>query len=453
MGLLPALSDNAASLLDRPAGHHYRYLEIQLYLKFVLQGNSSLRGAAKSLQILLGTFDGLVGAPTYNCGRTWLMRLGLYELQRPLPQADDWALIVDHTVQIGVQKCLVIAAVPLSELESEWFSPDFSQLSILAIYPVQQSNADVVEQQLTTAVDTRMGGASPRMIVSDGCRELKRGIAQFQENHPGAAAAYDIKHKTALILKKALESDDRWVEFNKAVTKTRKAVLPSRFAHLAPPPLKGKARYMNMEPVIQWSQQMAIYLSNPFPPGEGEACEAEAINTHFRWLCAYQEDIAEWSREIEMLETASDYCRRYGYQRNTATELEPTLNSLAKGERSQKVARDLLAFLEEQAALAKEGERLLATSEGIESLFGKGKHIEKQQASSGFTSLVLALAACVTQPSHGVIKEALDAVKTSDVIDWAKENIGMTTQAKRQNTLGKIRRGTKTAQQLALPES
>lgn len=398
------------------------------------------------MQVMLGVGGGISAAPTANCGRFWLMRLGLYELQRPLPHADDWIWIVDHTVQIGHQRCLVIVGVQLSDVVGR-LSLELNDLSVIAIEPVEQSNADIVQQQLTQATQRT---SAPRLIVSDGCRELKKGIAQFQQSHPNTDTTYDIKHKTALILKKALEKDNRWVEFNKAVHETRRATLPTRFAHLIPPPLKSKARYMNMAPLIQWTRRMVSYLTAPFSADDGEACEVGPINMHFRWILDYQADIAEWNREIDILETATEYCRRYGYHRGMATQLRPMLKAIAGGERSRQVAESVLEFVEDQSAVAGEDENLLATSESIESLFSKGKHLQKQQSASGFTSLLLAVATCVVRTTRAAIDEALGNVKTSHVLGWSHEKLGTTVQAKRRRTLGIIKTGTKTAQKAVL---
>ena len=48
--------------------------------------------------------------------RCWLMRLGLYALLRPLEQANDWAYLIDHTVQIGTVKCFAVVGVRFSQL-------------------------------------------------------------------------------------------------------------------------------------------------------------------------------------------------------------------------------------------------------------------------------------------------------------------------------------------------
>jgi len=37
-----------------------------------------------------------------------------YKLIRPKPKAHDWVWIVDHTVQLGAEKCLLILGVRLT---------------------------------------------------------------------------------------------------------------------------------------------------------------------------------------------------------------------------------------------------------------------------------------------------------------------------------------------------
>lgn len=367
------------------------------------------------------------------------MRLGLHALTRELPQAADWCWIVDHTVQIGHQKCFVIVAVRLGELE--WFCPQTSELEVVAIEPVEQSNADIVKEQLTAA--TKRTGV-PQQIVSDACPELKRGIRQFQEAHSQTRAVSDIKHKSALLLKKSLEKDDRWKAFLKELEQARQTVSRGTLAHLTPPPMKSKARYMNLEPLIRWCNQMLEYLAAPFSYSADTPLEVGPINIYFKWLQNFREDIEEWTRQIEILETTTDHCRRHGYYRGVAPALRPRLQAIAEGERSSKVANAMLDFLEEQCSHLEDGERLLATSEPIESLFSMLKHLEKQQALSGFTSMILGLAASVVPPTQKVISLAFSAVKTRDVLQWAQKKLGMSVQAKRQRTLGKLG-GTKVA--------
>ena len=54
--------------------------------------------------------------PHYTTVRFWLLRVGLHKLNRPKEQASDWVWIIDHSNQIGKEKCLVILGVRVSQL-------------------------------------------------------------------------------------------------------------------------------------------------------------------------------------------------------------------------------------------------------------------------------------------------------------------------------------------------
>ena len=49
--------------------------------------------------------------PHFTTVRLWLLRLGHYNLTRPKEQGDDWVWIIDHSNQIGQEKCLMILGV------------------------------------------------------------------------------------------------------------------------------------------------------------------------------------------------------------------------------------------------------------------------------------------------------------------------------------------------------
>jgi len=65
-------------------------------------------------------------------------------------------------------------------------------------------------------------------------------------------------------------------------------------------------------------------------------------------------------------------------------------------------------------------------------MFGKFKHLEQQQSSSGLTQLVLAIPALVGKKSSSVIKQAMETIKVKDVWGWFKDNIGRSVQSKRK---------------------
>jgi hypothetical protein len=88
----------------------------------------------------------------------------------------------------------------------------------------------------------------------------------------------------------------------------------------------------------------------------------------------------------------------------------------------------------------KEGERLLGSSEIIESVIGKFKSLEQDQSKSGFTAMILSLASMLSKTTQDVIYKAIESVPTKKVFEWMKENIGQSVQSKRKEVLSLMRK-------------
>jgi hypothetical protein len=399
-----------------------------LFIALVLSAAVSLRGASRVLE-LWGTVFALPEAvPAWYTGRLWLLRVGYYKLTRPKAQAADWVWIIDHTIQLGEQKCLVILGVRLSALPAPGTCLRHEDVEPIALYPVQTSNGAVVYQQLTAAIAQT---GVPREILSDGGSDLQAGIAQFQQAHPETQAVYDIKHKTALVLKHELVEDPLWTAFTQQAAQTKQRVQQTPLAFLAPPTQRRKARYMNVDILIRWGTNMLDYLAQPHQPGETQV-SAEQLAAAYGWLHEFCEPLQDWAELLQIVETTEQWVRSQGFSPGSAQVLTPPVTALVRTVRGQRVAHSLLTFVETEAAKAAPHERLLGSSEVIESVFGKLKRLEHHQAHSGFTRLVLAVGAMVATTTHEVIQAALETVSTQQVRQWGQQHLGSSVQAQRQ---------------------
>ena len=106
-----------ATFKDVPRRHTYSIGQIMMFITLVLEG-ISMRGAAKAMEIFFLQFQVNLLIPSWYAGRLWIMRLGLFKLLAPKQIASDWVWIIDHTNQIGSEKCLLILGVRLSNLGS-----------------------------------------------------------------------------------------------------------------------------------------------------------------------------------------------------------------------------------------------------------------------------------------------------------------------------------------------
>ena len=89
--------------------------------------------------------------PSWDSGRLWLMRIGLYKLNRPKPKADDWVWIIDFSIQLGKEKCLVILGVRQCDLPPEGQALRHEDMEPITLVPVEQANGTIVYQKLEEA--------------------------------------------------------------------------------------------------------------------------------------------------------------------------------------------------------------------------------------------------------------------------------------------------------------
>jgi len=399
-----------------------------LFIALVLSAAVSLRGASRVLELWDTVFELPEAVPAWYTGRLWLLRVGYYKLTRPKAQATDWVWIIDHTIQLGEQKCLGILGVRLSALPAPGTCLRHEDVEPIALYPVQTSNGEVVYQQLTAALAHT---GVPREILSDGGSDLQAGIVQFQQAHPETQAIYDIKHKTALVLKHELAEEALWKAFTQQAAQTKQRVQQTPLAFLAPPTQRRKARYMNVDILIRWGTKVLAYLAQPHQTGERQVSE-EQLAGAYGWLHEFCEALQDWAELLQIVETTEQWVRSQGLSPGAAHALAPQLTALVRTARGQRVAQHLLTFVETEAAKAAPHERLLGSSEVIESVFGKLKRLEQQQARSGFTGLVLTVGALVAPTTPEVIYQALETVSTSQVRQWCQQHLGPSVQAQRQ---------------------
>jgi hypothetical protein len=415
-------------LHDEPPGSHgYGVDTICLFLRLVMQG-VSLRGVPRVLTLLAEAFGWSIDIPDWTTGRLWLMRVGHAMLTMPLEQADDWAWLIDHSVQIGQEKCLVILGLRLRDLPKPGECLRHHDLRLIALVPRVSWTRPEVAEVLEEAV-ARTG--VPRVIVNDHGVDLHGGVEIFQQAHPRTKEVYDIKHKAACLLKHRLEKDPRWQDFQRRVGQTRCAVQQTEMAFLVPPAPKPKARFMNLQPQLEWADGVLDILREP-PAAVLQWVSAERLRDKLGWLSEFTDAVSEWSQWQQVVNVAVEYVDRQGVSRGAAKGLHQQLARPFAHASTVAVAKDLVCFVAAQGRQARRGERFPGSTEVLESCFGKMKVLEKQQSRGGFTSLIISFGALLANTTNQVIQAALKHSDTEAVYQWCKEHLGTTLFGKRK---------------------
>jgi hypothetical protein len=358
----------------------------------------------------------------------WLLRIGYYKLMRPKPKANDWVWIVDHTVQLGMEKCLLILGVRLTALLGRDLVLSHEDVEPIALFPVTNSNGEVVFQQLEDTLDKT---GVPREILADQGADLNAGIGRFCHQHPHTCSIDDIKHKSAVLLKHTLQHDAHWQAFTQKAAQSKPQIQQTALAFLAPPNQRTKARYMNLEVLIRWGQR-ALGVLDRLAQRADRGASHETIKAKLGWLSAFRDPLKDWEALLDVAITTECFVRTHGLWRGCEGALANRLNPCAASPRVLQLREQLLAFVKNESLKAQPDERLLGSSEIIESVLGKLKRLEHNQAKSGFTGMILTATAAVSKTTQEVVQKAMETVPTKTVLDWIRTHLGPSVQSKRK---------------------
>lgn len=399
-----------------------------LFIRLVLTSRTPLRCASR-VPAVVSEIHGLeLGEPHWTTGRLWLLRLGLYKLIRPKEVADDWVWLLDHSVQVGTTKCLLILGIRLSALPPTGQPLRHEDLEPIELFSVENSTKEIVCEQLES-VTAKTG--VPRVILDDHGADLHGGVKMFQERHRETIEIYDITHKAARLLKRRLEQDSRWAEFCRQVGQARRLVQQTRLACLLPPTVGDKARFMNLAPLIRWGEETLRILDRPASQRRGDL-PVEPLEAKLGWLRDYAADLKEWSEYMVVIDTTLEFVRSDGLTPQSALALREMLDALWLDKPARELAKELASFVRCESAKAAPGERLPGSTEVLESCFGKFKALEQHHSRSGFTSLILSLGALVSPTTTEVVAQALQTVRTKDVWTWCRTVLGRSVQSMRK---------------------
>ncbi len=418
----------------------------------------SLRGAAAIFAYLPQlSLDPQGDLPAPGTIQMWLLRLGLDAIERPKEQAENWAWLVDHTVQIGKTKCLLIVGIRLSKWRQLGGELAHHDLEVITLEPVEHSDGATVCRQLQEAA--RKNGA-PRMIVSDHGSDIKKGVAAFQQQYPHVSGCYDIAHKVALLLKKTLEGDARWAEFTRQCGLAKARLQQTYLAHLIPPSPQPKARYMNADQQVDWARRV-LGLLDRHEAGSLDAPRSSDmtddllasvpaadvspadLQEKLGWVRSFAEPLDSWSKLMDIAASSRHYVRRQGYHADAAEQIRGELSQHRGDELGNNLIGQVCTFVSEQSASAKPGERLLGSTEILESLIGTGKRLEGQQSKGGFTKMVLSMAAATVVPTTEHLSTALGRTATKHVFQWIQSHLPRSLQSQRRAALKPVSSGTK----------
>ena len=357
-------------------------------------------GTAHALEVLKSQ-ENLERAPSVETCIQWEMKVGLHKLTQPKAIADDWIWIMDHVVNRGEHKCFFVLGVRMSTLEQKKdLVLSLEDLEPLGIVPMRTSNGALVAEELEKIL--AITGHPPLAILKDQGSDLRNGGREFCKRH-GVIDLHDVPHKIACIYKKALSDDIDWNRFIAECASFKKRVQLTRNEHIAPPNQRSKARYQNIDVLVDWAMKWLPY------------CEQYE---ELKWLTGYTRRLQEWNQLVVSGRRVREMVRREGISRGCHEKIENNLLDVAILPQAEQFACDILDFLEEEGAKVPEGSRVIGSSEIIESAFGVHKNISGR-GPRPMGRLILSMASRVGEAiSESLIVKAFERIQEATIDKW-----------------------------------
>jgi hypothetical protein len=398
---------------------------ISLSLQLTVQ--VGFRAARRTLELLCSCFGWELRLPTWQAIRNWAQRRGIDLVeQAPKLQHGSRCWIVDHSMPIGQEKFVLILRV--RQMPEVGRALAFTDVEVLAVIPGTEWKKEDMAR-VYQEVAERFG--TPRAIVCDGATELRDGVEIAK--WPGKKRPIglrDFKHQLANRLEKLLGQNDDFQRFNKQVNETRSRVQQTELAALTPPSQKQKARFMNLQPTIQWAQ-LAYWVVNTPEQQEAMGVRPERVQEKLGWINDFREQIPKWAACQEVISASVIWINENGLTRQAPKELGKVLGPLMKCDLRKPLAKEALTFVREQVGLLDRDERLPGSTEIVESAFARFKTLEKQHSQGGLTMLLPVMATLLSDHTPEAITDSLERVRVQHVKNWQAKHMPRTLSSRR----------------------
>jgi hypothetical protein len=395
------------------------YLSVSLY-----QLGLSFRTTSSVLSLFF-QFSGLpFSAPSYGTISVWVQKQGLYLLEQGNKvvknSSDRWCLIVDESFSLGKSRLMVVLGVRLNSLLSGR-ALNTRDVVPLVIRSRAEWKADDVSTILTEATE-KVGGSVAYMLSDQGTNL----VCAAKQNQ--LAYIPDWSHYSANILKNCYAEDADFKLFNEKMGAFKKKRKQSIYTYYSPPNLSVKVRFMNYIPFLEWANTI---LSN-FVQIPAEIVEELRFLQNIRLFIIEMTDLFYTVREIGVL------LKKEGINHEQSAKAIVKLTALQEKYPNNLRVANFVTSVKEYFAITlpiydnyalnmpKDTpffDALLASSDIIESIFGKFKHRASKNPKKGFSANCLIIPLFCKQFSPYEVLNAMQKVSCIKLEKWKNKNL------------------------------
>lgn len=355
------------------------------------------------------------------------MRLGLGLLNQVFPIHEKWAAIVDHSIDIGTKKALVVLRVPLDTLTKKKTALTLADCECIGLTVSEIVNGESISDDLN-AIFTQAG--DPSVIIKDCDRTLQKGVRLCAQKRSSEYPVIDdVSHVVASTLKAEYEQSSAYKQFTALTAKGAKRLRQTRLASLVPPKLRSKGRFQSIGKQGEWGRKM-LTLVNFCGPIEKDS-PLEKLRDVFSELPRMASFISDFAKTTQITSTFMKALKNKGLNPETYVDCQQLLKKLAP---ESGIKTHLQHWLQKHQTIQQQfpSISLPVSSDIIESLFGNFKHIIERSPQADMNRTTLLIPALCGQHDEARIIQVLKQTPHNELKSWDKENIPYTVRKERQ---------------------
>lgn len=408
-------------------GHRYSIEIVSLCVCIFGYAGCSLRGVRRVL-LCLGLELGLnLGdIPSKSSIENWVGKMGLYlyEVKEPPLRVGPYAIILDESMTFGTARMLVALGVGANKANEQGL--DMEDVWLLG-FSVRTSWKWQEVKGFLRQIQEKVGSKA-EYVISDGGVSLKKAIEES-----GLIRICDAGHELCKFMEQTYKKDTRFKEWIAAIGKVRFQVYMTDTAYLIPPKQRTVARFTNLSGVATWALKMLEVMPTL------DAKEQQI----YGWLENHRAFIGEFAASIQMNEAILKTLKNNGLSDKTIQQSIKICQQAAK-DVPEKHRQKIIGYLnKENQKLPKQGPGIWhASSDILESLFGKYKSKAATNPMNGVTSRALHMALmtdgnCSPGEIKQHVKDALEGITMRKLAHWKKEYLPENQLIKRRKTMKK----------------
>ena len=279
----------------------------------------------------------------------------------------------------------------------------------------------------------------PRQIISDQGSDLSKGIKLDQENNQEIIYTYEITHQLALLLKKELKDDEKYQSYVKKCHQCRQELQQTQLAFLRPPAQRSKSRYFNLDELIDWGEKTILYLKkeNQRQTEKTEKLEINKLNSKLGWLLEYETALKSWHSMLIMSRAIETKLKKEGLHHKSLFEFKQTFPKLSSCSHLHNLREGIIRYLEKESAALEGKTPILASSDIIESIFGKYKFFSSRGPLKEIRRMILLIPLLTINITRDLLKAALENIRNVDLKKWEEEIFSQSMLSKRRMLFGR----------------